>query len=117
MIVQVNSTNIQQFVLNGKENNEDVYIDGIVEEEGIGFRKPVRISKEMCDFLKLNHTDKYTRTYVIGEVIKYIKDNSLEDETKNITPDYKLAGLLDSVYGKINYIRLQQKLHKHFIRD
>ena len=119
MTAKVNSNNYKQFVLNNdcEDINEGSYITGVVEEEGIGFRKPVKVSKELCGFLKLNHNDKYTRNYITGEVVKYIKNNCLEDELKNITPDDKLAGLLEGGYNKIEYIRLCLRLNKHFIKD
>ena len=59
------------------------------------------------------------RTEVTQYLIKYIKENSLQNKENKriIKPDDKLMDLLESGENEITYFNLQKYMNKHFIKE
>ena len=82
-----------------------------------GFAKEAAISDELRDFIGAGKEDKFARTSITQIIIKYIKDNSLQnkDNKKEILPDDKLKKLLKLGEGEmLTYFNLQKYMNKHF---
>ena len=83
-----------------------------------GFAKPAALSKELCDFLKQPYGTEMARTDVTKFLTKYIKENSLQQESDKriIKPDaplFKLLGLTNDS-EEITYFNLQKYMKPHF---
>jgi chromatin remodeling complex protein RSC6 len=98
-----------------------------VSSETSGFKKPVKISDELCKFFGWDNTKLYSRTDVTREICKYITDNNLQDTVNKriINPNAALVKLLDykekdmpvdAKTGKpaLYYYCLQKLLTRHF---
>ena len=99
-----------------------------VVNENSGFKKPVRVSEDLCKFFSWDSSQLYSRTDVTRAVCKYIREFNLQDpENKRIIkPDTKLTALLsyDPKTMPINvetnqpsplyYYYLQKLLTQHF---
>lgn len=86
-------------------------------KEPSGFAKPTKISHELCDFLNKPSGTEMARTEVTQHLIKYIKDNNLQNQEnrKLITPDDKLSSLLDIDSNiELTYFNIQSYMNKHF---
>lgn len=84
-----------------------------------GFAKPSKISKHLCDFMNVPEGTETARTDVTRYVIKYIKDNNLQDEDnkKKIIPDEILHNLLENKSDEeVTYFNLQKFMNKHFVK-
>lgn len=82
-----------------------------------GFAKPSKITHELCEFMTKPEGTEIARTEVTKYLIKYIKENKLQNSTNKriITPDDKLKSLLeidDSI--ELTYFNLQKFMNKHF---
>ena len=84
-----------------------------------GFAKPSNISPELCQFMNKPIGDKAARTEVTQYIIKYIKDQSLQnsENKKEILPDKQLASLLDCGNNSVTYFTIQKFMNKHFIKS
>ena len=83
-----------------------------------GFAKPQRVSNELCDFMNKPEGSEVARTEVTQYIIKYIKDNSLQDtdNKKNITPDINLLKLFgEHNESEVTYFNLQRLMNRHFV--
>ena len=99
-----------------------------VVNENSGFKKPVRVSEDLCKFFSWEESKLYSRTDVTRAVCKYIREFNLQDPTNKriIKPDAKLTALLsyDPKTMPINvetnqpsplyYYYLQKLLTQHF---
>ena len=99
-----------------------------VVNENSGFKKPVRVSEDLCKFFSWDSSKLYSRTDVTRAVCKYIREFNLQDPTNKriIKPDTKLTALLsyDPKTMPINvetnqpsplyYYYLQKLLTQHF---
>ena len=93
-----------------------------------GFKKPVKVSDEICKFFGWDSSKLYSRTDVTRAVCKYIRDNKLQDTTNKriIRPDAKLTTLLKydpktmpideetKQPSPLYYYYLQKLLTRHF---
>lgn len=82
-----------------------------------GFALPMAISDDLCKFMKEPNGTKVARTDVTKYLVKYVKDNKLEDESNRriIKPNEELNGLLSSKPGdEITYFNLQTYINHHF---
>jgi chromatin remodeling complex protein RSC6 len=93
-----------------------------------GFKKPVKVTDEICKFFGWDTTKLYSRTDVTRAVCKYIRDNKLQDTTNKriIRPDAKLTTLLKydpktmpideetKQPSPLYYYYLQKLLTRHF---
>ena len=88
-----------------------------------GFAIPSQISKELSEFLELeNENVKISRTDVTSRIIKYIKDNQLQDPSnkKIIIPDEKIKHLFGEHLKEddiLQFFNLQSYLKYHFISN
>ena len=93
-----------------------------------GFKKPVKVSDEICKFFGWDNTKLYSRTDVTRAVCKYIRDAKLQDNDNKriIKPDAKLTALLKydpktmpvdpetNQPSPLYYYYLQKLLTRHF---
>jgi len=85
-----------------------------------GFAEPVRVSKELCTFMKLNMEDKVARTEVTKYLSSYIKEHNLKspDDGRVIVPNTELGNLLGAKEEEIiTYFSLQRFMNKHFLSN
>ena len=85
-----------------------------------GFMKSSRLSDELADFINVERGTKLDRITVTQKIIKYIKDNGLQDKTnsRTINPDEKLRALIKLKPDEIlTYFNLQVYLRPHFIKE
>lgn len=83
-----------------------------------GFAKPSKISKDLSDFMDTEE-DEVARTEVTQFLIKYIKENNLQNEEnrKIIEPDEKLKILLKLTdEDELTYFNLQRYMNIHFVK-
>lgn len=85
-----------------------------------GFAKPVKISKELCEFLNKPEGTEAARTEVTKYLSQYIKDKGLQSSKnkKTIEPNDELKALLDITDpdDELNYFNLQKRMNKHFYK-
>jgi hypothetical protein len=90
------------------------------EKKPRGFARPVKVSDEICDFLKRERGSLIPRTEVTKYLINYIEENQLKDKEKPsiIFPDECLKKILgeESVDKTITYFTIQKYMNKHFIK-
>ena len=81
-----------------------------------GFAKPSKISPTLCQFLGKPLGSQVARTEVTKQVIAYIKEKKLQDETdkQKINPDTQLQKLLDPSLEDLSYFTLQKHMNRHF---
>ena len=85
-----------------------------------GFAKPTKVTKELCFFMNKNEGTEIARTDVTKALIKYIKENKLENEKNNkiIKPDDKLKYLLEiKDEEELTYFNIQKYMNKHFVKN
>jgi len=85
-----------------------------------GFAKPSKVTKELCFFMNKNEGTEIARTDVTKALIKYIKENKLENEknSKIIKPDDKLKYLLEiKDEEELTYFNIQKYMNKHFVKN
>jgi chromatin remodeling complex protein RSC6 len=85
-----------------------------------GFAKPCKVTKELCNFMNKNEGTEIARTDVTKALIKYIKENKLENEknSKIIKPDNKLKYLLEiKDEEELTYFNIQKYMNKHFVKN
>lgn len=90
-------------------------------QKNSGFMKPVKISKELSDFLdasKLADED-ITRVLITQKLCKYIKDNELQNPTdkREIIPDktFKKLFAMDN-NEKLTFYSIQKKVQSHIYK-
>ena len=82
-----------------------------------GFALPMTISDDLCKFMKEPVGTKVARTEVTRYLVKYVKENKLEDEKNRriINPNEDLNRLLSSKPDdEITYFNLQTYINHHF---
>jgi len=83
-----------------------------------GFAKPLNVTDDLCSFMGKNSGTKIARTEVTQHLIKYIKDNNLQnnENKRNIIPDKKLKKLLKlKKKDELTYFNLQKYMNVHYI--
>lgn len=83
-----------------------------------GFAKPLSVTDDLCLFMGKNSGTKIARTEVTQYLIKYIKDNNLQNDEnkKTIIPDKKLKNLLKlKKKDELTYFNLQKYMNVHYI--
>lgn len=82
-----------------------------------GFAVPTEISDELCDFMKKDKNQLVARTEVTRYIIKYVKDNNLQNKENGqiINPDDDLKKLLNvGENDKLTYFNIQKFMNRHF---
>lgn len=85
-----------------------------------GFAVPTKITDQLCEFMNKEKGTKVARTEVTQYIIEYIRQNKLQksDNRKYITPDNKLATLLDvKESDEVTYFNIQRYMNKHFVKE
>ena len=83
-----------------------------------GFARPLNVTSDLCNFMGKENGSKIARTEVTQYLIKYIKDNNLQnnENKKNIIPDKKLKKLLKlKKEDELTYFNLQKYMNVHYI--
>tara|TARA_A100001015_G_scaffold213905_1_gene240016 strand:- start:1330 stop:1959 length:630 start_codon:yes stop_codon:yes gene_type:complete len=83
-----------------------------------GFAKPTKLSKDLCEFLKVEPSTEIARTEVTRMINTYIKDNKLQnpENKRQIILDAPLKKLLNPPEGEdVTYFTLQSYMKVHFI--
>ena len=85
-----------------------------------GFAVPTRITDQLCAFMNKEKGTRVARTEVTQYIIEYIRLQGLQksDNRKFITPDKKLATLLDvKADDEVTYFNIQRYMNKHFVKE
>jgi len=88
-----------------------------VDSENNGFKRPTKISDELCDFFGRPHGTLMARTDVTKELSNYIRENKLQDPKngRNILPDQKLRKLLRiGKTDELNIFNMQTYMVPHY---
>ena len=89
------------------------------QESGKGFRRPCKISGDMCEFMNVPEGSMSSRVEVNQYIHDYIKQHGLVDENNGqcINPDDKLRAILSDQArdNKITYFSLQKYIKHHFV--
>lgn len=84
-----------------------------------GFNKPMNISNQLCEFLKIPKGSLLTRAEVTKSIDFYIKEHDLlhEMDKRIILPDKRLGYLLGCKKNDdVTYFNLQKWLKPHYIK-
>ena len=87
------------------------------DSENNGFKRPTKISNELCDFFGKPHGTLMARTDVTKELSNYIRENKLQDPKngRNIIPDLKLRKLLRiGKTDELNIFNMQTYMVPHY---
>jgi len=91
-----------------------------MEKKPRGFARPVKVSDEICDFIKKERGTEISRTEVTKYLMNYISENQLQDKEQKtiIHPDASLKRILgeESENKTITYFTIQKYMNKHFIQ-
>jgi chromatin remodeling complex protein RSC6 len=85
-----------------------------------GFAKPMKMSKELCDFLGVTHDTLMARTDVTKEINKYVKANNLQnpENKRELILDAKLKTILTVPSDvTLTFFNLQKYMSHHYIKD
>ncbi len=85
-----------------------------------GFQVPIRITDELCDFMRVEHGTKMNCAEAGKRVHMYIKEHKLQDPSNgiNINLDSKLKSLLQvEKEVQLTYFNLQHYLSRHYIKE
>tara|TARA_Y100000741_G_scaffold364482_1_gene355649 strand:- start:1451 stop:1906 length:456 start_codon:yes stop_codon:yes gene_type:complete len=84
-----------------------------------GFAKPSKVTNKLSEFMNKDFGTMIARTEVTQYLIKYIKENSLQNKENKriIAPDNKLLDLLESGKDEVTYFNLQKYMNKHFVKE
>ena len=83
-----------------------------------GFAAPTNVTPELCEFMGRPQGSKIARTEVNQYITKYVKDNSLQDNTdkSKILPDAKMKLLLKlGEAEELDFFTIQKKINHLFV--
>jgi len=86
-----------------------------------GFMKPVNVSDELRNFIKLESNEPITRVLITKKLCQYIKENNLqkEEDRREILPDgplTKLFGIQPNETEKLTYYSMQKRVQSHIFK-
>ena len=86
-----------------------------------GFMKPVNVSDELRNFIKLSGDEPITRVLITKKLCQYIKDNDLQKKSdrREILPDdalVKLFGIKPNEDEKLTYYSMQKRVQSHIFK-
>lgn len=84
-----------------------------------GFARPIKVTKELCEFMNRAEGTEIARTDVTKALIAYIKENKLENKANSqiISPDDNLKHLLGiEPDHELTYFNIQKYMNKHFVK-
>ncbi len=122
--LQVTSLHHQVKIIEKTINRELTNANKIIERNKTkpkrkpsGFAVKVNVSEQLLNFMGLDKNEKCARTEVTKYIIKYIKDNNLQNshDRRIIEPNDELQKLL--LVGEceeLTYFTLQRYMNRHF---
>ena len=92
-----------------------------VNKNTSGFMKPVNVSDELRNFIKLEGGEPITRVLITKKLCQYIKDNNLQKKSdrREILPDdalVKLFGIKPNEDEKLTYYSMQKRVQSHIFK-
>ena len=88
-------------------------------QKSFGFSKLHKVSDELCEFVGVPKGTEISRSFIISNVVNYIKNKDLMDGSNKIkTTDpslNKLLGINESF--NLSILNIQSYLNKHFIEN
>ena len=92
-----------------------------VNKNTSGFMKPVNVSDELRNFIKLDGDEPITRVLITKKLCQYIKDNNLQKKSdrREILPDdalVKLFGIKPNEDEKLTYYSMQKRVQSHIFK-
>jgi upstream activation factor subunit UAF30 len=90
-------------------------------ENNSGFMKPVNISPELANFIKVNSTEPITRVAITKKICEYIKEKDLQNpkDRREIIPDPSLKrifSLTETEPEPLTYYSMQKKIQSHIFK-
>lgn len=85
-----------------------------------GFAKPMKMSKELCEFLGVSEDTLMARTDVTKEINKYVKANNLQnpENKRELILDAKLKTILTVPSDvTLTFFNLQKYMSHHYLKD
>ena len=86
-----------------------------------GLMKPVVISKELAEFMKVPADSLHSRVSVTNAICSYIKEHNLQNPNnkREINSDANLARILNYKAGSqpLTYFYIQQLIQPHFLKE
>ena len=90
-------------------------------ENNSGFMKPVNISPELANFIKVDTKEPITRVAITKKICEYIKEKDLQNpkDRREIIPDPSLKSIFKISEGEIEpltYYSMQKKIQSHIFK-
>jgi chromatin remodeling complex protein RSC6 len=90
-------------------------------EDNLGFMKPVNISSELADFIKVDTKESITRMDITKKICEYIKEKDLQNpkDRREIFPDPALKSLFkltETEEEPLTYYSMQKKIQSHIFK-
>ena len=101
-----------------KENVEET--DENKPKKVSGFAKPMKMSKELCEFLGVSVDTLMARTEVTKEINKYVKEHSLQNPSnkRELILDDKLRTILSPPEDvTLTFFNLQKYMSRHYFKE
>ena len=103
-----------------KMNKEEVEGDEDKPKKLSGFAKPMKMSKELCEFLGVSTDTLMARTEVTKEINKYVKEHSLQNPSnkRELILDDKLRTILSPPEDvTLTFFNLQKYMSCHYQKE
>lgn len=82
-----------------------------------GFRKPLLVSDELRQFLKLEPDARISRADVTRKINEYVTENGLKNG-QNLTMDAALQSLLAPPADvQVTFLNIQKYINRHYIKE
>jgi chromatin remodeling complex protein RSC6 len=90
-------------------------------ENNSGFMKPVNISPELANFIKVDSNVPITRVAITKKICEYIKEKDLQNpkDRREIVPDVSLKSifkLTEAEKEPLTYYSMQKKIQSHIFK-
>jgi chromatin remodeling complex protein RSC6 len=90
-------------------------------ENNSGFMKPVNISPELANFIKVDTKEPITRVAITKKICEYIKEKELQNpkDRREIIPDPSLKSIFKISEGEsepLTYYSMQKKIQSHIFK-
>ena len=90
-------------------------------ENNSGFMKPVNISPELANFIKVDSNVPITRVAITKKICEYIKEKDLQNpkDRREIVPDVSLKSifkLTETEKEPLTYYSMQKKIQSHIFK-
>lgn len=90
-------------------------------ENNSGFMKPVNISPELANFIKVDSNEPITRVTITKKICEYIKEKDLQNpkDRREIVPDAclkRIFSLTETEKDPLTYYSMQKKIQTHIFK-